>query len=199
MKYVSLACVLVLVCSGRLYSQTGFWEQTSGPTNGNIQKLIVNSSDYLFAINRLSGVFRSTDNGANWTAVNTGITDLDVRSLAVNVNGDLFAGSVGGVFRSSDDGANWTAVNSGLPYPAYDLAVNSNGHVFAATGGQAGYGGVFRSTNNGESWTNIGLKDTTIWTIAVNPSSGHIFAGTFWGEGVFRSTNNGASWCLSLN
>jgi photosystem II stability/assembly factor-like uncharacterized protein len=178
-----------------LYSQTGFsWEQTSGPTNGNIRKLVVNSSDYLFAINRLSGIFRSTDNGVNWTAVNTGLTDLDIRSLTVNVNGDLFAGSRSGVFRSSDDGATWTPANSGLPYTANDLAVNASGHLFAAIGPQQGYGGVFRSTNNGDSWTIIGLKDTAIRNIAVQPASGHIFVVTELGEGVFRSTNNGATW-----
>jgi photosystem II stability/assembly factor-like uncharacterized protein len=196
MKYALVICVQICFFTycDQLYSQNIIWEQTSGPTGGNIRKLVVNSSDYLFAINRLSGIFRSTDNGANWTAVNTGITNLDVRSLVVNVNGDLFAGSVGGVFRSSDDGATWTPANSGLPYTANDLAVNASGHLFAAIGPQQGYGGVFRSTNNGDSWTIIGLKDTAIRNIAVQPASGHIFVVTELGEGVFRSTNNGATW-----
>ena len=106
MKYTLMVCVLICLFTykDKLYSQTGFWEQTSGPTNGNIQKLIVNSNDYLFAVNRNSGVFRSTNNGTTWTAVNSGITNLDIRALVVNVDGSIYAGG-DGVFRSQDNGA----------------------------------------------------------------------------------------------
>ncbi len=46
------------------------------------------------------GVFRSSDNGDNWSPINTGLTDTDVLALAFNSNGDIFAGTNGGgVFR----------------------------------------------------------------------------------------------------
>ena len=45
-----------------------------------------------------SGVFLSTNQGESWTAVNAGLTDLRVRTLAV-AEGTLFAGTLGsGVF-----------------------------------------------------------------------------------------------------
>jgi hypothetical protein len=48
-------------------------------------------------------VFRSTDNGDTWNEINAGIglTGRAVRALAINANGDIFAGTNDrGVFRS---------------------------------------------------------------------------------------------------
>jgi hypothetical protein len=47
------------------------------------------------------GVFRSTDGGAHWTAVNTGLPVQPVRSLAVTslAPTTLYGGTDGGVFR----------------------------------------------------------------------------------------------------
>ncbi len=46
-------------------------------------------------------MFRSTDNGGKWLPINTGLTDLDVRCLAIDSAGYIFAGTAsGGVFRS---------------------------------------------------------------------------------------------------
>ena len=41
------------------------------------------------------GVFRSSDNGATWMVKNNGLTATDVRALAVNPAGDIFAGTFG--------------------------------------------------------------------------------------------------------
>ena len=49
-----------------------------------------------------------------WTAVNAGLTNNIVLSLAVNDN-NIFAGTFGGgVFLSTDNGTSWSAVNAGL-------------------------------------------------------------------------------------
>jgi hypothetical protein len=44
------------------------------------------------------GVFRSSNNGISWTAVNTGLTNTTVWALAIS-GMDLFAGTEGGVWR----------------------------------------------------------------------------------------------------
>ena len=47
------------------------------------------------------GSFRSEDNGDNWTAVNTGLTNFSVWALAINSSGYIFAGTLGsGVYCS---------------------------------------------------------------------------------------------------
>ena len=62
-------------------------------------------------------MFKSTNGGANWNAVNTGLTNTYVRALAIDpvTPSTLYAGTYGGgVFKSTNGGADWSAVNTGL-------------------------------------------------------------------------------------
>ncbi|MCI0552551.1 MAG: T9SS type A sorting domain-containing protein, partial [Anaerolineae bacterium] len=168
-----------------------FWQQTNGPYGGYIRAFAINPvTQDIFVGTNVGGVYRSTNNGDNWTEVNTGLTYTRVFAFAMNSNGDIFAGTgFGGVFRSTNNGENWTEVNAGLTRTYVEaLAINSSEHIFAGTDG-----GVFRSTDNGDSWreVNTGLTSTHVQALAIN-SSGHIFAGTL--NGVFLSTDNGDSW-----
>jgi photosystem II stability/assembly factor-like uncharacterized protein len=116
----------------------------------------------------------------------------DVRALATNSSGHVFAGTMeGNVLRSTDNGANWDILNTGptAMNPIFALAINqSNGYIFAGSPGD----GIIRSTDNGNNWTQVYFLADVIMALAIN-SSGHIFAGTYSG-GVYRSTDNGISW-----
>ena len=62
-----------------------------------------------------SGVFKSTDGGGSWRAVNAGLTALHVRALALDpaTPTTLYAGTYGGgVCKSTDGGGSWRAVNT---------------------------------------------------------------------------------------
>ena len=145
------------------------------------------------------GVFRSTDNGANWNALNFGLSygSVDgiyghapqVMMLATMGNG-IFAGTTGGgVFHSIDDGDSWIPVNNGLASQSiYGLAGIGN-YIFAGAfqWSRNSIGGVFLSTNYGASWTSVdsGLTQRTVNVLA---SQGRdLFAGT--NDGVSVSTN----------
>ena len=114
----------------------------------------VTSGGAIFAGIYGDGVFRSTDNGENWTQVNNGLTATFVLSFTTNVSGDIFAGTYfgGGVFRSTDDGETWTEKNNGLiATEVRAIAINSNDTIFAGT-----YGiGMFRSSDSGQNWEKI--------------------------------------------
>jgi photosystem II stability/assembly factor-like uncharacterized protein len=139
------------------------------------------------------GVFRSTDAGASWTAVNAGLTSTDVHSLAIDPSSPatLYAGTSnggGGVFKSTNAGESWTAVNVGLSQVAHSfvnaLAIDPSqpSTLYAGTSG----GGVFKSTNGGASWAamNAGLTSTNVLALAIDPSTpSRLYAGT--GGGVF--------------
>jgi photosystem II stability/assembly factor-like uncharacterized protein len=89
----------------------------------------------------LGGVFRSTDNGLNWTRAITGLSNNNVYAFAVSGT-NLFAGVYDGVYLSTNNGTNWTAVNNGLAY-TYVMSVCASGtNLFAGTVG----GGVFPPT-----------------------------------------------------
>jgi hypothetical protein len=80
------------------------WIQTNGPYGGYINSFTVNGTN-IFVGTLSSGVFRSTNNGAGWIAVNSGLPmNASVNALAVNGT-NVFAGSWGyGVFRSTNNG-----------------------------------------------------------------------------------------------
>jgi hypothetical protein len=166
----------------RLASKTeAQWVQTLGPLGIDVNALAVSGTN-LFAgtYGTSGGVFLSTNYGATWTAVNTGLTSTRVLSLAV-LDTNLFAGTHGSVFLSINNGTSWTRVNTGLTNTnLYALAVSGT-NLFAGT---LWGGGVFLSTNNGTSWTevNAGLTSTSVYALAV--SGTNLFAGTV--GGVWR-------------
>ena len=61
-------------------------------------------------------MFKSTDSGASWNAINNGLTSRIVPALAIDpiTPSTLYAGTSGGVFKSTDRGASWSAINNGL-------------------------------------------------------------------------------------
>jgi photosystem II stability/assembly factor-like uncharacterized protein len=59
---------------------------------------IYSYNSYLFAGTWNGGIYSSSNGGANWINVSTGLTNLDDRALTV-FNSNLFAATVGGVWR----------------------------------------------------------------------------------------------------
>jgi hypothetical protein len=85
------------------------------------------------------GVFRSINNGANWTNVLGGL----VRGMAVACGSDLYVGgwyNGGYVARTSDNGTNWTSLSAGLTTSTVPTLFVSGSNLFAGTWN----GGVFR-------------------------------------------------------
>jgi hypothetical protein len=132
------------------------------------------------------GIFMTSDNGNNWSQVNSGLTNLFVRSLLV-YQGNLYAGTAGGVFMSTNLGSSWQLMSAGLPSDAHVRSIISNGNVLFAGLDN----GVYKSTDNGASWVqiNTGLLNAGVNTLAV--INGNIAAGTM--DGAFLSSN-GVSW-----
>ena len=163
--------------------------------DGYIKSLAINSNADLFAGTVLAGVFRSTDDGNDWTPVNHGLPTTAVLSLAVHPNGSILVGTSSElVYRSVDNGESWSAVRlSGALFSSF--VFNQEGDIFAAGNcgdgtwfdGPCSGGGVYCSTDNGDTWepVNTGLTNTEVYSLAMD-SKGYLYAGTTEG-GVFRS------------
>src|ERR1035437_2441877 len=193
MKYFWILFVLhfMFFFDGVLQAQ---WVQTNGPFGGTVYSLLKNNSGDIFA-GTSSGLFRSNDNGNNWSQLYDVWTNYNIKSLAINSNGDMFAGISGGdgVFRSTNNGNNWTQIINTWYRGVNSLAINSSGFIFAGT-----EEGVYRSTDNGDNWslTNNGLAYTRVISLAIN-TNGYIFIACFSNMGYsasYRSTDNGNSW-----
>jgi len=132
------------------------WEELPSEKLKNITVLefVFSEDKKIFAGTANSGVFRSDDNGKSWIQVNNGLTTTSIRSLAISVDGILYAGTNGSldyvnfngesVFRSDNYGESWTLINKGLFHTRVKALIvdNINGLVYAGTFG----GGVFRSS-----------------------------------------------------
>jgi photosystem II stability/assembly factor-like uncharacterized protein len=69
-------------------------------------------SHVVYVTNR-DGVFRSEDGGVTWESRNAGLTNVNIRALAMNAldANVLYVGTNGkGLFRSLDGGLSWEAV-----------------------------------------------------------------------------------------
>jgi hypothetical protein len=140
------------------------------------------------------GVFRSSDNGMNWTPVNNGLTVTGIKALAVNTTCQFAATDVG-VFRSTDLGDNWTAANNGLTATdVTGLAVSGEtlfATTFACDSGPC-TSQVFRSIDNGANWTALDVGGASaVYVMGASATSVFLLAA----DGhAYRSADNGASW-----
>ena len=161
----------------------------------------------------VTGMFKSTDEGDNWRAINTGLPNLGIVPVAFDPQrSNVVYGLAAGVFKSTDGGGTWRAVNTGLPtIIVTDFVVDPRTPttLYVGTNGS----GVFKSTDGAASWhatpipgpVQPGVTRLPIRYIAVlsldpqTPTT--VYAG---GESssdnavstsyVFKSTDGGESW-----
>lgn len=179
--------------AGKIYKSSvndiNTWVEVSTgiPANARITSIIKNG-DAFFAGSDNSGVFISTDNGTSWTAINSGLTDLNIFNLnaigtklyAITFKKGVFISDINDINLLSEvDSISWVADNSGLKKVNCLLEVDNLLFVGTDTNG------VYLSDNNGQSWiaVNSGISENTrIWSMEL--SGDYIFAGT--SEGVLR-------------
>ncbi len=176
-------------------------------------------SDIMYAGGVSGGIWKSTDAGAQWTAIGDDLENIAVVTIALvpeqpNI---LFAGTgegiyIGrpivrsrgvegnGIYRSTDDGTSWQALTFTLNNPDFrfvnKIRVAQDGSVFAATGR-----GIWRSLDSGISWTLVldqaarvgGCNEVEIQP-ASSPNSLLVSCGSFENSAVFKTSDNGDSW-----
>ena len=181
-------------------AQSGGWA-TGGPEGGTVNVLAVDPQNpsTIYAGTVDNGIFKSTNGGDRWNAVNAGLGDFYVRKLAIDpqTTSTLYVGaSTGGVFKSVDAGDTWSAVNIGLDYlnnsvSALAIDARNPSTLYAGTSSR----GLFKSTNGGVNWFTVsgGLPDLRVSALAIDPqTTTTLYVGT--PQGVFKSVDGGAGW-----
>jgi hypothetical protein len=175
------------------------WAPASVGLSGISCNAIASNGTDIFAGTRYySGIFKSTDNGSNWTKTTLPGTTTNYQVLSMmNVGSIVYAGnntspSSGGVFKSTDNGQTWTATGT-IGKPVYALGANTT-YIYAGTSND----GMRRSSNGGTTWTTINsglpsIGEKSIRAMSVNGSTIHIGNS----RGVFISTNDGTNWAAA--
>ena len=149
-----------------VYASCGWWEENSGE------------------------IYKSSDYGETWSALNNGLPDAQVWSLALDKRSPvqsrtLYAASYeNGIYKTVDGGKHWSAVNSGLGVngnlQARKIYIDPNDSNILYAGFEAKIiervrnvktvqGGLFKSTDAGSTWNRIDtdLPQITVWDIGI--------------------------------
>jgi len=166
------------------------WEPKGLPAVGSIGKVLIDPTDDatifvgamgpLFRKDINRGVYRSTNDGADWEQVlfvsdSTGIIDMSIHPT----NGDIlyaaswerirrlnnrqYGGETSRIYRSQDGGDSWAELTNGLPSNANDkgrISIDisqSNPNVLYAfyTDKVGNVEGTFKTIDGGDSWTQV--------------------------------------------
>lgn len=125
------------------------------------------------------GVFLIDRGGAYWTALNAGLTDLNVVSLAQAPSdaATLYAGTGSGqLYRSEDRGLTWLQTSFGAQVNPGPLAVDP---VSASTVYVGAYDRLLKSEDGGRGWTTVGEFGDGISTLIFQGST--LYLGTYGG------------------
>ncbi|MDQ3193386.1 MAG: hypothetical protein M3P82_00160 [Bacteroidota bacterium] len=190
----------------RLYRSSNdglLWELANGglPLGSNVHEFAVIGSTILTTIQgdfgELEyGVFRSTDFGTSWTAVNNGIPFV-VGGNAGEIfahNGSLYVGTLRPgedvrLYKSTNNGDLWLPLSNGLRRNQTFSFTAAGNYIYAGLGQ---YSSVFRSSNEGESWEEArkGLANSA--SFKVMEKDGRIYCGSK--EGLFYTDDDGVNW-----
>jgi photosystem II stability/assembly factor-like uncharacterized protein len=152
----------------------------------------------VFAGTEDDGVFRSTDMGGSWDAVNAGLLDWTILSLAFSPDfaqdGTGFAATASGLYRTRNGGKAWRA----LALPLEEMAIqclavspsfSHDGLVFAGSEEH----GLLRSYDAGTTWEIVEtLGHGSVTGIAFS-SSGRLIAIAS-DDGVAVTADGGMTW-----
>jgi photosystem II stability/assembly factor-like uncharacterized protein len=182
------------------------WNKYSLPAS-QINRVVLGIDQTIFVATFAdSAVYRSDDNGKNWTVINKGIDfgtiPIGAPSIASGSDGEVYVITMSGkVYVSRDKGNNWTDIDFPLdnnPMTSDDNIITllpiSTGYVFVA-----GSGGVCRYKVDNKTWEriNIGVQEPNIFVrVLAVTKEGYILRGSEYSYSgtVYLSTDNGDHW-----
>lgn len=172
--------ILVLLILPDSISSQVSWQKKHSP-NENVQTIDVSPDHIIYAATTSYGIFKSVDEGTNWSNISLGLPDSLIRLVHVASDNRVFVGTGSHGIYQYVNGV-WSELNHGLP--AANLLVTS----FAKTGSGQMY--MMTTTGavyfwNGSTWSSITYNlPSSGRDLSVSPS-GQLYAGVFAG-GVYQ-------------
>jgi photosystem II stability/assembly factor-like uncharacterized protein len=156
----------------------------------------------------MNNVWKSTDQGSNWTKISTMSTSSKLRSLAVAPSNSqvIYTADPDQIWVTTNGGTGWTDVTGTLPVSSSSITYISVKYDDPSTAwvslGQYNAYGVYQTTDGGSTWTDIssGLPQIPVMCVIQNrqnTSQTELYAGTDlgvyvkMGSGGWTAFNNG--------
>jgi photosystem II stability/assembly factor-like uncharacterized protein len=179
--------IVFVSTGGFLYRSTSTSEEWEIIDLGSLDfiSLLIAPTGDIYAGTNGNGIYKSMNLGDSWIEINTGFKAVYIQSIAKNYSGDLLVGTRNsGLFTRKVNRTNWmkTGLEGDTVNGILTLSINK---IFAGT-----QHGVYQSEDNGLSWNQFSLKDTAVYSLAMD-SLGNIFVGI---NGILRSLDGGKRW-----
>lgn len=185
---------LLIVLSIATYAQ---WTKVSMQNVGLSGRMhAYNSTLFLYGVFNGFHLYKSTDNGANWTDIANKFPK-DVYHM-YNYNNVIFALSATSgksIYASSDGGENWSLKLS-IPTVTGNGALiwlTSDGNKLYAVSNRKSF---YTSTDNGSNWTETIINTTAGGNMTSFATAGNTLVSTILGTGAVVSTDGGQNWIV---
>ena len=220
--FVIFALLLLISCNDesmvtepeKVYQSNGnIWLPTTIlPDTGNLihrvslQDISVNSNDEIYVATDFAGVFKTVDDGMNWTIANYGLIKTKTFgasdsncfvSALTSLDNYIFSGNtdlnlIGGIFRAERENVIWNSVKIWNEYSVVvSLVTNERSELFSGC-----YYGIYMSKDQGDSWIDIGTSinwNELAYAYAIDfDTNNNIYIGTR--DGIYMSQNEGDTW-----
>ncbi len=188
MKKTKLILLLLVCLSNQVYSQSGWFQQSTGTFHVLMDVQFLNSNTG-WAVGGLGTILTTTNGGTNWILRNSG-TNQDILQVSFADAFNGWAACLDSVRRTTDGGITWTGIKeSGNLSFAIHFVNSSTGWI----GGTSSL--LNKTTNGGLNWVQIEfLSSSSITSFSfINANTGWI-AGT--NAFLRKTTNGGDNWIL---
>ncbi len=180
----------VLLTGDSFSSLDYFYDVDIDPSNSNILYLTAHEH----------GFYKSFNGGVNFSAINSGVSDLSARSFAIDpaYNGLVFGGvwHGDGVYRTWNGGVSWVKSSAGLPMDVEVFRVyldpfgRQQKRVFSCTYGN----GLYSSDDFATSWVTRGLAGQRLYDFVIADGNPQRWYAASENNGIFRSSSYGSNW-----
>jgi photosystem II stability/assembly factor-like uncharacterized protein len=202
MKKLILLFLLIFLFGTSVYSQTIWFNQTSGTTI-NLYSIFFIDSSTGFIVGDSSKILKTTNGGLNWITQYAGsftysklnsvyFLDNNTGFIAGGTNEENF-GSL--ILKTTNGGENWNRVFSNSSSNLKGIFfINANSGYAVGSNQPGSYKYIFKSINNGNSWSqqlylaNFEYFNSVYFT---NINNGYV-VGNF-GK-IYKTTNGGINW-----
>lgn len=147
------------------------------------------------------GIFKSTNTGESWFAINNGIVPQEIRAIGIDPNTPqtlIISTFFGVIYKTINAGLNWTKLYE-IPESNnffYSIVIDKINPLLVYAGA---YEGFFKSVDGGVTWRKIDIKNyAEVSDVLISPNQNNtLLVAT--NEGIFKSIDYGETWTLKTS